>query len=411
MKETGEEYSQHDEESRERGHMSTELPKDPIAAMELLVSLEEKDKDETRCNYPTCQELRQVTSRSGRPSAYCVNARHNAVTNHRARQQLRFTATGTTPEVAAKREQVLPLGVANVESLRQSVVSGMQQLQGNLDRYVTLLSDIADPDISVAQILASQDRADSRIAEVQQSLSAERSLRLAAEATSSTARKDAAAEREAAELAIQHMEEAEARTQRIEAEAAQRIEELQREQEATLERERTERQQHIEKIEQQANETVAVAHGKTILAQEEARKADTRAHDAEAEARTQAITAERLVNEARATLERERAEVDRLRTDLANARSQAEAERVEARANREQLQRELASVRSQVETERTEARATLERERAEVDRLRTDLANAHAQIEQVAKRADQLADQLTQLVKAQFTDKGNQKQE
>src|SRR6266702_5944890 len=209
--------------------MSTELAKDPIGAAEQLAALEEKDKDETRCSYPTCREPRQGTTGTGRPSAYCDNPKHTAVSNHRARQQLQKLASGT-PEAAPKREIITPaVGIVNVESLRGSVVNEMRQLQGNLERYVSTLAEITDPDISVAQLQATQDRAEARIAEAQQSVSAERSLRLAAEATSNAARKESQAEREAAEQAISAMEEAEAKTKRIEEAAEQHVAQIQAE--------------------------------------------------------------------------------------------------------------------------------------------------------------------------------------
>lgn len=74
--------------------MSTELPTDPASAAAFLVSLKDKDKDETRCSYPTCREPRQSATGTGRPSAYCSNPKHTAVT----RQQLQNLADGT-PEV------------------------------------------------------------------------------------------------------------------------------------------------------------------------------------------------------------------------------------------------------------------------------------------------------------------------
>src|SRR5258708_5137874 len=183
----------------------SELPKDPGTAAAILADLQQKDADETVCRYPTCHEPRQIATGTGRPSAYCSHTEHNAVNNHRVRRQLKDIAAGVTPEAPSKRDTLA--GVVQVESLRQSVVGGMLQLQGNLERYVTMLTEIADPDISVAQIQAAQAQAETKIAEVQQSLSMERSLRLAAEGAHQTALQNAQAEHEAAELAIQQMEE------------------------------------------------------------------------------------------------------------------------------------------------------------------------------------------------------------
>lgn len=379
--------------------MSTDqLSRDPAKAAEILATLQEKDQNETICRYPTCNTVRQVTTGTGRPSAYCDNPEHTPVSNHRARASLRAIAAGVILESTPKRE-VLPLppaGVASMESLRSSVVSGMMQLQSNLERYVTTLAEMADPDLAAAQIQTTLDRAETRIAEALQSASAERSLRLAAEAASITARQEAEAERDAAEIAISKMEEAEARTKRIEAEAEQHIMEIQAERDRTIDRLRVETQLKIEEIQIQAKEAVAQAQTAAALAQEEAKLADARAHDAETEARSRVATAEQLVSEARAMVQREQAQGDQLRTDLADARSHAEADRVESRAA--------------LERERTEARTILDRERTEVDRLRGDLTAARLQIERVTTRADQLAaltDELrTQLVqKSQMTER------
>ena len=101
--------------------MSPELPIDPLAA-DVLAALNEKDQDETICRYPTCREPRQLATGTGRPSAYCSDPTHTAVTNHRARASLKALATGATQaqERVVKRES--SAGIAPVESLRGSVL-------------------------------------------------------------------------------------------------------------------------------------------------------------------------------------------------------------------------------------------------------------------------------------------------
>ncbi len=348
----------------------SELPKDPQAAAAILAGLAEKDADETICRYPTCREPRQIATGTGRPSAYCGNPEHTAVTNHRARQQLKAIATGATPEAPSKRDTLA--GITQVESLRQSVVGGMLQLQVTLERYVNMLTEIADPDISVAQIQAVQDQAAAKIAEALQNVSTERSLRLAAEAARQTALQNAQAEHEAAELAINQMEEAEARRLRQIEEVEQHMTEIQAEKDSAIAQVQAEGQRQIEEIQRQAREAIAQAQTQTAKAEAEAREASTRAHDAETHARTQRETAERLVNEARASLERERSEVDRLRQEVAETRKLAEAER-------------------------NEFHTTLERERSEVDRLREELSTTRKRADQLGALADELRTQLVQL--------------
>jgi len=402
-------------EERE-AHMNTDqqLPKDPTAAARVLAALAEKDQDESRCRYPTCSEPRQATTGSGRPMAYCDNPEHNAVSNHRARQQLKTIAAGVVAGAAAKREQPGPPGVVTVESLRSSVVSGILQLQVNLERYLAALSELADPDLVAAQIQAALDQAETRIAEAQQNLSSERSLRLAAEDARQGALAEALAEREAAEEAIKRMEEADAGRLLLEEQARQQIAEIQAERDATVERLQAEAQDKIEQILQQARQAVARAEAQTAEALEQARMAEAHANAIEAEARAQTAAAERLVSEANANLERERDEVARLRNELADVRKQGEAERAEARTEMERLRNELAGVRMQIEAERAEARTNLERERKEVDRLRSELTEARLHTEQATQRADRLAaltDELrAQLVQAQPKAQENPKQ-
>ncbi len=332
------------------------LSKDPDTAAAILAALEEKDK--TLCSYLTCQELRQVTTGTGRPSAYCQNPEHNPVSNHRARQHLKATVASVTGEAASKPPS--PAGITTVESLRNAVVGRITQLQRDMERYLTALSEMADPDLSAAQIQAAGDRAEARVAEALQRVSTERSLRLAADTARQVAQEEAEASREAAEQAIERMEEAQAHTR-------QQIEEA---------------EQQIEEIHRQARADIAIAQAAEASAGEQARKAEARANEAEALARQQTATAQRVVSEANATLERERAEVDRLRTELAEAHALAKADRAEARA-------------------------TLSRERAEVDRLRTELGATRTQLEQVTTHADHLAtlsDELrAQLAQSQIT--------
>jgi colicin import membrane protein len=361
--------------------MSTDLPlpKDPIAANEILVALEEKDKDETICRYPTCHNLRPMPTGTGRPSAYCPD--HTAVANHRARASLRAAVAGGTPEGTSKREVPHPQGqgIAPVESLRTSVMSRITQLQGDMERYLTTLVEISDPDLAAAQIQTTLDRAESRIAEAQESASVERSLRLAADMARQAAQEEARTEREAADQAIGRMEEAEARTERIREEAERVIAELQTEQAIAIERLRREATQRQEELERQAQETITRAHEETAAAELQARQAETRALNAETEARIQQATAERLVREAQTALDRERSEVYHMRNELAAARTL------------------LEQANSRAEADRVEARATLERERAEVDRLRSELTTTRARAEQLIALSDELRTQMMQI--------------
>jgi colicin import membrane protein len=342
------------------------FPKDPVAAADILAALKIKDENETMCRYPRCEDPRQViTVTGGRPTAYCQNPKHNAVSNHRARAALKAAAESVSSVATARQETPLA-GSGGVESLRNSVVSRIAQLQSDMERYLSALTELSDPDLSAAQIQASLDQANARVAEAQQAISTERSLRLAADLARTAAQAEAQAEREAAELAIQQTEEAEARIQRLREGNEQALTQIQAEHTAKIERLVSEAQYQREEMEHQAREALARAQAATTMAQEEARQADVRAHEALA----QAATAERLVSEARASLDRERAEIDRLRKEHAEA---------------------IADARTRAEADRSEARIALDRERKEIDRLRTELAAIRKQAEQVIVRADTLA--------------------
>ncbi len=345
-----------------------QLAKDPARAAEILADLERKDAEATACRYPTCQEPRQTASATGRPVVYCQNPEHNPVTNHRARQYLKALTAGMTSETAvATRESSKPPGMAPVESLRNSVLGRITQLQSEMERYLVALTEMADPDLSAAQIRAALDQADARVAAAQQDVSVERSLRLTAETAHMAAEAEARAEREAAEQAIGRMEEAEAKTRRLieemeqqREEAERRMAELQAEHADTIDRLHAKQ----EEMEQQARQAIAEAQEKT-------RQANIQAH----EARVQAAAASGLVHEARATLDRERAEVDRLRGELAAT---------------------IQDARTRTEADRADTRTALDRERAEIERLRAELAATRTRADQLAAQADRLRTRLVQ---------------
>jgi chromosome segregation ATPase len=354
--------------------MSVEQQLTPARAAEILATLEEKDA--TLCRYPGCPNPRIATTKTGRPAVYCDNPEHNAVNNHRALKQLRAIVASANGETTTKSEERSSSGgIVAVETLRNSVVSRISQLQSDLDSYLAALAQIADPDFSAAQIQAALDQAESRVAEVQQHLSTERSLRLAAEAARTVAEAETQAEREAADLAIQQMEEAEASIQLLKEETKQQIEEIQTERDEAVSSVRIEAQHQVEEIQRQAKEAIVQAQTETSTAQEEARQANTHAHETETNARAQIAIAEQLANEARASLDRERAEVDRLRKELTAT---------------------VAEARTRAEADRAEARASLDRERAEVDRLRKELATTRARADQLATLSDDLRAQLMQ---------------
>ncbi|MBV9708649.1 MAG: hypothetical protein JO125_14720 [Chloroflexi bacterium] len=290
--------------------MSTALPKDATGAATLLATLLEKDKDEKVCRYPTCHEPRQAPGGTGRRSAYCSDPEHTALTNHRARATLRALAAGTEQTTVINNNTLPQVGEA--ASLRASVLSSIVGLQQSLERYVTILTEIADPDLAVAQIQACE-------ATAQQVVATERSLRLAAEVALSLIQQEVQSEREAAELASESLDTAEARIRILEEETEQKIAQLQEDQNRTLEHLQVEAEQKIAEVEKQANEAIGLAQAATRSAQGETQQAET----LKAQAQAQATTAERLLQETQTALERERAELTTTR-DQASKREESD---------------------------------------------------------------------------------------
>ncbi len=351
--------------------MHQDVPNDPQAAAAILAELAAKDADETICRYPTCHAQREARKESGRPSAYCNNPEHTAISNHRARRRLEALAAQATTEAP----KPTPLSsMSQTESLRQSVLLSVTQLQTHLERYVTTLTSMTDPDIALAHLQAAQAQAESRIAEIQQNLSMERSLRLAAETDRQNAIQQAQSAQEAAELAIERMEAVEATMQQVQAESAQRITQIQEEMAQRIADIQAEAQRQQEAVQQQASERIAQAQAQEAQARAEANDAVLRAHDAETRAHSQIETAERLAAEARAALAREQTEVDRLREELARTHTRAEADRTEARASLTREQAEVDRLRQEVQATRTRA-----------DQLEIALQELRAQLEQLQR--------------------------
>jgi colicin import membrane protein len=367
--------------------MSQQLPKDSVSATTLLLELEEKDKDTTICRYPTCYEPRQgKTGGTGKPPAFCLNPEHTAVANHRFRQQLKEIAEGVPllterPRIWGGSPGSPVPAIGAIDSLRGSIINRITQLQNDLDRYLLALKEIADPDRSAALIQAAVDQATTQIAEAQQNISVERTLRMNAEDARRTALTEAEIEHEAASQAIKRMEAAEARNSRQQEEYALRIAEMQAEHEQHLNHLRAQTDEQIQEIEEQTKQALALAQANAATAQEEVRQAHALAHDAQANARTQVATAELLLSETRASLERERKEKDQLRAEFTST---------------------IADARSRAEADRAEAQVNLKHAREEIDRLRRDLDATRLRADQLATLTDELR---TQLVQVQITDK------
>lgn len=357
------------------------LPKDPVAAQQLLEALILKDQKEELCRYPTCRDPRKAPpEKGGKPPVYCENPRHTPQSNMRARTYIENLAKGL-PTVTLETEQ--PLTSLTVQSLRDNALSGLERFSEHLGLYVTALKEFSDPDIAAAQIEAAQHRADAQIAAAQEMVETERSLRLSAEHSRDTAQKDAQAARAEASLAISKLQETEERAKHQQEEYEGRIAQLQREHEEAVEAIRAEAERQIADVKQQASRDIAQAQKATSEAQKEARSAEARAHDAETEARIAVTSAEQRVTEAYATLSREQEEVIRLRQER-DTRAEAD-------------HREIEQLRADLSAARTSARTREEDDRAEIQQLRANLLNVTKRADDLAHANDTLRAQLLQL--------------
>ncbi len=362
------------------------LPKDAGTARHILDTLVIKDQDETICRYPTCPKSRKAPENGGKPPAYCENTLHTPQRNLRARLYLEDLAK-ELPPTFLETEQ--PVTAAQVQSLREKTLAELQRFSGQLSQYVAGLKELADPEITVAQIEAAQHRADALIAVSQEKVETERSLRLAAEHARDTAQRDAQAARDEAALAIAKMQEIETHVTQQQQAYALQIVTLQQEHEQIIETIRAEAQQRIEEIQRQADQAIARAQDATTTAEEEVQHARMRAHDAETETRMQIEHANHLVAEAQATLRREQEEVLRLRQErddvVADARTRAETDRKEIQQIREALTRENLDAHTRADDDRTE-----------IQRLRESLKVATMRADDLARANDGLRTQLLQ---------------
>jgi colicin import membrane protein len=376
------------------------LPKDAVAAQQLLEQLMTKDLNEEICRYPTCSEPRKAPEKGGKPPAYCSNPLHTPQRNLRARAHIENVARGL-PSVSLDTEQ--PVTVLAIQSLRDKALAELEQFSEYLGIYIAALREFSDPEIAAAQIEAAQHRADAMIAASQETVETERSLRLSAEHSRDTAQKDAQAARQEAALAIAKMQESEERARQQQEQYQHQIAALQKEHAEALEAIRLDAQNQIASVKASASQEIALAQAATTEAQKEARSAEQRAHDAETEARLAVTNAEQRVTEAYMTLKREQDEVARLRQERD---TQAETDRKEI----QQLRGELAAARVRAADDRAEIqqlRASLQSatkraddDHAEIQQLRASLLHANKRADDLALSNDGLRTQLTQIQEA-----------
>ena len=363
------------------------LPRDAIAAQQLLAELAVKDQNDVICRYPTCFEPRRTSENGGRPPAFCANAKHTPLTNSRARAYVKDLAN-ELPHASIETEQ--PATTLIVQSLQGTTLVRMEQFQEVFGKYVAAIRELSDPEVAAAQIEAAQHRANALIAAAQEKVGTERSLRLLAEQVQATAQQEALNAREEAARALTEMRVAEERARLQQEEYERTVVELQQVHRDAIEAIRKEAQEQIKGVKQQASDEISLAHAASVVAQEETRTANERAHDAQIEARLAIASAEKQVQEVNLALLREQGEVTRLREELTAVTKEAQNR---AETDLEEIQRLRAELRQTILDARTRAGD----DRGEIQQLRESLAGATKRADDLAISNDSLRSQLSRL--------------
>ncbi|MFJ4851698.1 hypothetical protein ACIP64_40940, partial [Streptomyces sp. NPDC088733] len=171
------------------------------------------------CQFPGCgnpPEPKDPTVPGPAPK-YCVREDHNPLTAYRAKKRKAAGPAGTRPVQEPDTDHPVTGAAADAVNVREEVLREVTALRADLDRYLTLLQTVSDPEAAEAQMLAVQSDADARIASAEQRADAERSRRLTAEAVARAAEDAKTAAEEATEQAVRELDAA---RQQFEADAA-----------------------------------------------------------------------------------------------------------------------------------------------------------------------------------------------
>lgn len=140
--------------------------------------------DETpRCAYPGCGSPPEpkAAGTTGPAPKYCDRSDHTALTAYRARKRADAPTTAAVPQVEDDDRPVTS-AAAQAITVREDLATGIERLRTDLERYVTLLQTIGDPEAAEAQMVAVGADAESRIATATNLAAGEKNRRLNAEA-------------------------------------------------------------------------------------------------------------------------------------------------------------------------------------------------------------------------------------
>jgi DNA repair exonuclease SbcCD ATPase subunit len=367
------------------------LPKDQAEAQQFLIALEKKDQDKTLCSYPTCKQSRRSPPEGGgNIPAYCDDEAHTSLSNSRLRANIKKLANGLK---APKLETEQPVTTKMVQVLEEKALVQMKRFHHDFGLYVAAIEEIADPDITSAQIEAAQFHAEAQIASIQEAMKTEQAFRKSAEnlrdtaqAARDAAQQDAQAARGETALVRTKLQQSEEQIQFLKEQHEQEVASRKQEHAAELEALQRETQKQIEAIRDQAKKDIASAQEKTDAAQRDANGANIRAHDAETKATIEIASAEQRVKEAQNSLKREQDEVAQLR----QARDATTVE------NKKRAEADLKE-RERLRTELTTVHQRTENDQKEIERVRDSRDRAIERADELARLNDTLRTQLLQI--------------
>lgn len=348
------------------------------------------DTEQVTCKFPGCGEPPEPKdpAKPGPAPEYCAREDHNPGTKWRhdqAAKRAAKKAAGMGGAAEPDTDKPVTDSAAEAVNVREQVVRYVVGLQDSLERYVTLLETVSDPEAAEVQVLAVESEANTRIALADARADQERARRVTAEQFKDAAEADRRAADQAAGQMVEELEAARtqfaADVERITAEADARVEAA---------------QTAVEDAREEAGRQVAEARA---LAETHVNAARQGAADEIAAIRRacaeEVQTAQNTAGQARAKAERDIAEMTRV---LEEAQAAAAAQVEDANGKTAAAQARTAEAEETARQARRDAEAMVQavKDAAETVRagLQAELERTNARLESREVRVDELRNEL-----------------
>lgn len=352
--------------------MKFPYPSTAEGAAQMLMELAEKDKDESLCYFPRCDQQRRVLDSSGQPPKFCGHPDHTSVNRIRIIEKLQ-KIVGNVPRNAKDTQLTDP---DSPQSAHTQIVRSVIQLQTELEQYKEYLEKSADPEAVNAAIQSALKDAELKVAGAEKVASEEHVLRVAAEEANAQAQRKLQDLQEATQEAIARMEQAESDFEQLQQETGQRIAEMEAKQEKAIIAVRQEAQRQIDEM----RENLQRATWQATEAQEKEKQALNHASRVEELSEAKVTAAEGRVTELLEQLRRERTAADQQKQEYAQILKEERQRGTQDRQNHEKA---------------------LVQERSERERLQQELIRLQNVADIATKRADALFNELhAQMTKA-----------